>query len=139
MKRSTRRTVFLMALAFTVAGAAQAEEGRIGEAEFMKNCAVCHGTGGKGDGPIVDFLKQAPPDLTRLSRNNGGQFPMQRVYDTIVDAGRTRAHGTREMPIWGDRYSEEVIAEYGPYGAGPKATIRARVLELVFFLANIQE
>ena len=27
----------------------------IGKMEFQKNCASCHGMGGKGDGPLVEF------------------------------------------------------------------------------------
>jgi hypothetical protein len=46
----------------------------IGKMEFQKNCAVCHGVGGKGDGPFIDFLKQTPPDLTLLSKRYGGIY-----------------------------------------------------------------
>lgn len=27
----------------------------IGKMEFQKNCAACHGEGGKGDGPLIEF------------------------------------------------------------------------------------
>lgn len=140
MKIQLVKSAFTLTFLLGLVSISSAEE-RIGENEFIKNCAVCHGANGKGEGPILDFLKQAPADLTQIRNRNGGLFPMQAVYDTIVDAGRTRAHGDSEMPIWGERYALEIIAEEGDYGFGPgsRVTTRARVLELVFFLANIQE
>ena len=67
-------------------------------------CASCHGPEGKGNGPAAAALKRAPADLTLLSQKNGGKFPAQRVRDYIEgkDAKTTDAHGSREMPIWGD-------------------------------------
>lgn len=111
----------------------------IGKMEFQKNCAACHGMEGKGDGPLIEFLKQTPPDLTLLSKKNGGVFPQERVYEWIRDPNRIRAHGTDEMPIWGERYSREIIELYGPDYAGPGSSVRQRILELVFYLGTIQQ
>jgi len=111
----------------------------IGKMEFQKNCAACHGKGGKGDGPLVEFLKQTPPDLTLLSKKNGGVYPQAKVYDWIRDAKRVRAHGTEEMPIWGDRYSKEIIEYYGPDYTGPGSSVQQRILELVFYIGTIQQ
>ncbi len=107
----------------------------------MANCAACHGTDGAGNGPILDFLKNAPSDLTKLSERNGGQFPFERVYEVIADADQNRGHGTSEMPIWGNRFNADVIDQEGEYGAGGGGvpTAQSRILELVFFLATIQE
>jgi mono/diheme cytochrome c family protein len=63
-----------------------------GQQEFQARCASCHGRDGKGNGPIADLLRKSPPDLTALSRANGGIFPMSRVYDSIV-GDDVRAHG----------------------------------------------
>lgn len=69
---------------------------------YRAYCAVCHGVDGKGNGPAAPAMKQVMPDLTRLSHNNGGSFPMFRVSNIIQgDAGIT-AHGSRDMPMWGD-------------------------------------
>lgn len=111
----------------------------IGKIEFERNCAACHGAGGKGDGPFVEFLKEAPSDLTVLSKNNAGVFPQARVYEYIRDAESVRAHGTKEMPIWGDRYSQEIIERYGEMYSGPGSSVNERILELVFYLGNLQQ
>ena len=65
-------------------------------------CASCHGSGGRGDGPVASELKTRPADLTRLTAINGGQFPLQRVRG-FVTHGRADAptHGSPDMPVWG--------------------------------------
>ena len=135
------QTLALAGFAITAATTAALSQESIGQQEFMTNCAVCHGADGKGDGPILDFLKDAPSDLTRISARNGGQFPFQTVYDTIADVESNRAHGTSEMPVWGDRFNLSIIAQEGEFGAGSGGmpSARARILELVFYLATIQE
>ena len=67
-------------------------------------CASCHGSEGKGNGPTASALKKAPTDLTLLRKKNGGTFPAERVRNYIEgkDAATSAAHGSREMPIWGD-------------------------------------
>jgi len=37
-------------------------------------CLQCHGTEGKGDGPLAKSLRIPPPDLTRIAERNGGKF-----------------------------------------------------------------
>jgi mono/diheme cytochrome c family protein len=77
-----------------------------GDEMFKAYCAVCHGTGGKGDGPAAVALKQRPADLTQLSRKNGGKFPALEVKNYINGMDTVAAHGSRTMPIWGDIFSE---------------------------------
>ena len=73
-----------------------------GPALFTTYCAVCHGEGGKVDGPMAKSLKTQPPDLTRLAARNGGKFPMDRVQKIIGSKEQVPAgHGTRQMPVWG--------------------------------------
>src|ERR1035438_2392809 len=43
---------------------------------YQRYCAVCHGKDGKGGGPAAAALKAIPTDLTQLSKNNGGKFPV---------------------------------------------------------------
>jgi len=69
---------------------------------FMDRCAACHGEDGKGNGPAVGALKVAPADLTLLAQRNGGAFPVERVKEILGGWADIPAHGSREMPIWGD-------------------------------------
>jgi mono/diheme cytochrome c family protein len=125
----------LAAISFGMPVAAQEMEAAAQEYETA--CAVCHGISGRGDGNLVQFLNVKPTDLTKLSANNDGVFPFLKVFQ-IVD-GRTlvSGHGERDMPVWGNRYQEEIGETYGPYG-GERA-VRARVLELVYYIQSIQE
>lgn len=138
MARHIKFILAAVVTALAIPAASVAQE--IGKASFMANCAVCHGANGTGNGPIVDFMKAAPSDLTQISKRNGGQFPIQSVYDVIADVEQNRGHGTSDMPVWGDRFNTDIIAQEGEYGAGNSgmATAQSRILELVFFLATIQ-
>lgn len=74
-------------------------------AEMYKNyCAACHGKEGKGDGPAVEFLKTPPPDLRMLTQRNHGQYPADHVATTLRLGTGSRAHGTSDMPLWGDLF-----------------------------------
>jgi len=68
---------------------------------FHSYCASCHGQNGKGNGPAVQALKTAPPDLTRLSKKNGGQFPAEHVMNVLSNESEYPVHGSKDMPIWG--------------------------------------
>src|ERR1700688_2490001 len=71
---------------------------------FRTYCAVCHGVNGKGAGPAADALKKAPVDLTQLTARNNGKYPEDRVAQTIAGGGQVGAHGSAEMPVWGDLF-----------------------------------
>jgi len=74
-----------------------------GKEMFDTYCAVCHGMDGKGGGPAAVALKTMPADLTQLSAKNGGTYPEHRVVQTLT-AGTVAAHGSTEMPVWGDLF-----------------------------------
>ncbi len=88
----------------------------IGKWEFDSHCAICHGLSGTGQGiePYWSYLSKTPPNLTSLSKNNGGVFPFARVYQTIDGREQVQAHGTREMPVWGRDYMA-MSANLSPY------------------------
>ena len=90
--------------------------------------------GGGGDGPVAPFFKLSPPDLTRIARRHGGEFPTEQVRK-IIDGREVRApHGTREMPVWGLEF----------YFANPDNPLRAKeadvlVGKLVEYLRSVQQ
>ena len=131
------------ALACT-AGAGSAAEETIGQREFTRYCAGCHGSAGEGGGPIADYYGITPPPLSRLAAHNSGTFPLDRVYRTIDGRQALAAHGSGDMQVWGERYSREIddIAIDAP--AATQETlrdrlVRGRILELIYYLLTIQE
>lgn len=116
--------------------AASAQDLEATKTEFMNSCAVCHGESGRGDGEFSRVLNVKPADLTKLAEKNNGEFPFLKVFQVIDGRAMVDGHGTRDMPIWGNRYQKDVGDTFGPYG-GERA-VRARVLELVYYVQSIQ-
>jgi mono/diheme cytochrome c family protein len=106
-----------------------------GELEYQNYCAVCHGVNARGQGIMSKFLTLRPADLTQLAQKNGGTFPFWQVYRAIDGREVIRGHGTRDMPIWGDRFR----AQAGGNDSGSRAQAAGRLLGLVFYLQHIQE
>jgi mono/diheme cytochrome c family protein len=46
---------------------------------FYNNCASCHGTDGKGNGPLGQVLTIRPANLTIIAKNTGGKFPADKI------------------------------------------------------------
>jgi mono/diheme cytochrome c family protein len=76
-----------------------------GPADFMALCASCHGASGTGDGPAASGLSPRPADLTRLSAQNGGAFPLLEVMARVD--GYTSEPGT--MPEFGQLFADELV------------------------------
>ncbi|HSK31667.1 MAG TPA: c-type cytochrome [Candidatus Limnocylindria bacterium] len=106
-----------------------------GEIEYQNYCAVCHGVDGRGQGIMSKYLTVRPTDLTQIAKKSGGAFPFWQVYRTIDGREEVRGHGTRDMPVWGDRFR----AQAGGNDSGSRAQAAGRLLGLVFYLQHIQE
>ena len=130
------------AIAMTIASsgvttAVAADKLDLGKHEYDSNCVACHGNNLKG-GAYVDFLKVTPPDLTLLSKKNGGTFPLERVYNVIDGRQEVKAHGPRDMPIWGRDYQIKAGEFYAESYYDPEAFIRGRILALIDYLNRMQ-
>ena len=118
-----------------------------GKAEYHSSCAPCHGSDGKGAGPISAMLKVPPPNLTVLAKKNKGVLPFSAVYEIIDGRKTVMAHGTRDMPIWGDRYAPEPSKALIPRPSenilslfyDPEAVVRMRIFAVIDYLNRIQE
>ncbi len=109
------------------------EEGRH---MYLNLCASCHGSTGKGDGPMAAELVNKPPDLTQIARKSDGKFPFWQVYQTINGRRIPPAHGKSEMPVWGR--SPEMF--YGGIVPGETAhESHEWMLAVTFYLQSIQE
>jgi mono/diheme cytochrome c family protein len=101
---------------------------------FAANCAGCHGAKARGyDGPARDWTP--PPDLTLLTRRNGGVFPELAALATIDGMAR---HGDTDavMPEFG-------LGDLGPtviveVDEGIGTPIPADLIALSAYLKSIQ-
>jgi hypothetical protein len=100
-------------LSWTVAVHAQSEVKKVpikpvpasnAAAMFESYCAPCHGKDATGTGPVAKALTKAPADLTRIAARNGGTFPDVKVKRYIEGLDEIPAHGTRDMPMWGELF-----------------------------------
>jgi mono/diheme cytochrome c family protein len=101
-----------------------------GQEMYTSYCAVCHGTEGKGAGPAASALKTAPADLTRLSANNGGKYPALKVSSAIRGTNDLPAHGSKDMPVWGQVF-------WG-LSNGHEGEVQQRVANLTQYLETLQ-
>ncbi|MCT4370228.1 c-type cytochrome [Yangia mangrovi] len=127
------RAIGVILLPICLAAAAQAQEA--GMTEYMNACATCHGEGGAGDGPLAEFLTVTPADLTQISAQNDGAFPLLKVIQTIDGRAGTRGHGG-PMPVWGARFKEDLSGEIGAYAS--EIVTRGRILALAEYVESLQ-
>ena len=141
MQPSVSLLPLLMTLVLWVTppGAALAQQEDIaaaGHREFRHACAVCHGLDAKGESVMttLNLLTVRPADLTQLSKKHQGQFPFWKVYRIIDGREEVKGHGTRDMPIWGEVFTQQE-------GGKLADEIRAmgRILAIVYYIQSIQE
>ncbi len=111
----------------------------VGKMEYRSACAACHGSTGKGDGPLKSELTRPLPDLTSLAKNNNGIFPFDRVYQIIDGRAEVKAHGSKEMPVWGCAFNLQSSAFFENYPANDtESAARSRILALTEYLYRLQ-
>jgi mono/diheme cytochrome c family protein len=106
-----------------------------GQQLYQRFCASCHGPQAYGDGPVAPMLKVMVPDLTRIARRQqGGEFPEQRIREIVDGRAVLPAHGLRDMPVWG----YELEAQAPPEQSG-RAAAQSLIDKLVAYLRTIQQ
>ena len=110
----------------------------LGKLEYEANCASCHGVAGKGDGVLKPYLTKSSTDLTVLAKQNGGVFPMNRVYEVIDGRTDVKAHGGRDMPVWGRDYNLKAAEYYMDVPYDPDAYVRGKILSLIDYIYRMQ-
>jgi mono/diheme cytochrome c family protein len=100
-----------MFFSLTIATEARPADVDQGQQFYMQYCSSCHGKDGKGIGSVTSYLKVKVPDLTLLKKNNNGVYPTARVMSAIDGSRIVRAHGEREMPVWGEVFRKETEAQ----------------------------
>ena len=110
---------------------ADAESGRV---HYVRYCSSCHGLDGTGEGPAAVALRTIPPDLTKISERNGGTFPASDVMSYVDGQTRVAAHGSRQMPVWGEQFGKK--AGGGEIG---EEVARGKIQVIVDYLKSIQK
>lgn len=122
----TRRLVGIVGLLALTSTALADESGR---GLYLANCANCHGDYGEGDGPAAADFGAPLPDLRYLARHNGGVFPSATIRAIIDGREFVKAHGPRQMPVWGDVFEKST---------GDADVANERIDDLTDYIGSIQ-
>jgi hypothetical protein len=125
--------VFLMVIGHGHLVMAQHSE-TMGRQLYKRYCSACHGMDGKGQGPVASDLRTPPADLTQIAKRRGGEFPVGEIAAIIDGRTEVRGHGSRAMPVWGERFSEQVGG-----GSLGEEVVRGNLLVLMQYLQSIQQ
>lgn len=110
---NTLKSLLLLFLTINVsqafAGPPPAYEGR---RLYVSHCQLCHGTAGKGDGPLAKVMKISPADLTTTVRSRSDTI----LRKIITGNGRQTITGrdrhnllSDAMPEWKNIFNEEQL------------------------------
>ena len=107
----------------------RAAQALAGQKTFNDQCAQCHGS--EDVQASIDTLATQPPDLKLImKRRRAKEFPVAEIARIIDGRLLVKAHGPREMPVWGEVYEAQGLDD---------EEIRGRKGELVAYLMSIQE
>jgi mono/diheme cytochrome c family protein len=105
----------------------------VGAPLYLQYCAACHGRDAQGDGPAMKALLKRPANLTAIAARRGGAFPTGEIARFIDGRFELPAHGSREMPVWGQRFGADV-----PESGIGESIARGNIASLVEYLKSIQ-
>ncbi len=137
--RSVRHLVpTLVLLGMGLASPAHAEDRAIDEQHrgfpyYRQYCASCHGLFADGKGLLAPLMKPDPPPLTQLGGRFGTPLAKSALIEHIDGREMPRAHGSSDMPVWGERLLEKI-----PPIRAKEMAKRATLYLIVDYLAAIQ-
>src|SRR5260370_15040962 len=102
-----------------------------GRALYLQYCASCHGRYADGKGPVAPALSTPPANLRLLSERYGNPLPEDQIARFIDGRADVKAHGLRDMPVWGEE-------AWKYHGKGSRGRARDWVAKLVAYLQTIQ-
>lgn len=125
--------LFVAVRAWASGSAASSAVQEVGYDYYVEACASCHGMDGRGGGPVASSLAIKPPDLTTMAARRNGKYPYDELAAYIDGRKAVAAHGSREMPVWGEQIAEEY-----PNDPQQDRIIHGKVLMLLVYLESIQ-
>ena len=78
-------------------------------------------------------MTKTPADLTRIAERRDGVFPLDELAAFIAGKDAPGAHGTREMPVWGKQFVDEVGE-----GDAQRLIARDQMRALLLYLKSVQ-
>ncbi len=107
-----------------------------GEALFMENCLACHGTAGRGDGPLAAGLATKPANLTEIAARRNGVWPMLEIM-SIIDGYSRNTLPREDMPVF-ENFLDNEMVEFDT-GNGANTLVPAKLIDIVEFLLSLQD
>jgi hypothetical protein len=95
-----------------------------GRHRYFQSCVICHGEDAKGTGMMAKMLKVKSADLTTLSRNNGGKFPFERIYEKIDGRDMPR-HVACGKCRYGERNGRKRLNVHPPMHSSVDVSLRS--------------
>ena len=136
--KAAAAALFTLALANQPAFALD-DELKVGQQIYERRCAACHGETGKGDGIMSDLFKVRPTVLSQLSKENDGEYPFERVYQTLKATEELPGHGPTAMPVWGDFFMVEHALRDTVMSEAEAYAVIGKMLSLVYYIETLQE
>jgi mono/diheme cytochrome c family protein len=132
-RRAAAFLLLIMVLLFT----ARTAVAQSGKQDYETYCAACHGSGGNGNGParLTIPMTPPPPDLTQLTKKNGGKFPFEEVVDIIDGRKNITAHGRIQMPFLGTTL-QKPGNEFTPES---DAEVKRRIESMARYVQSLQK
>src|SRR5689334_19682988 len=118
----------LLATALVASAARAPSKGEVdGRVLYGRYCASCHGIAADGHGPVAPVLRRSPTNLTRLGDRYGRPLDAARIARWVDGRDDVAAHGSREMPVWGERFH------------ALEGVVDPRIRAIVAYLGTVQE
>ena len=126
--------IFGLLLAAAACDDSQDRRARVARNIFNANCSGCHGSIEAGEPPrTLPGVEVQPPDLRTLARRWGLPLDRERMTRYIDGRADVAAHGSRTMPVWGDR----LYADW-PQSDNREAARAGTIELLVEYLETVQ-
>ena len=107
-----------------------------GKTLFQMNCVACHGSAGRGDGPVAPSLATRPADLTKIAARRGGVWPMLEVM-SIIDGYSRNTLPREDMPVF-EKFLDNEMVEFDT-GNGVNILVPTKMIDIANFLETLQD
>jgi mono/diheme cytochrome c family protein len=113
-----------------MARTAKSDDVAEGRALYLQYCGVCHGRNADGKGPMASVLSTPPANLRLLWERYGNPLPEDQIARFIDGRADVKAHGPRDMPVWGEVWQNPNVSQQ---------QVNERIAKLVAYLQSIQK